>query len=76
MFPCNMFITSKVRFDQYCQWLFPVLLDSLKDRDFSQFDSYSSRIIGFFAERMLTVWIVKEGLRVKQLPMWVTENII
>ncbi len=76
MFPCNMFITSKVRFDQYCQWLFPVLLDSLKDKDFSQFDSYSSRIIGFFAERMLTVWIVKEGLRVKQLPMWVTENII
>lgn len=75
MFPCNMFITSKEQFNQYCEWLFPVLLESLKNVDLSEFDSYSSRVIGFFAERMLTVWIIKQGLKVKQLQLWVTEDV-
>lgn len=69
MFPCNMFVTRWEIFDQYCSWLFSFLIPAAEAADVSAFDNYSSRIIGFFAERMLTVWLTKQNLRIRTLPI-------
>lgn len=74
MFNCNMFITKKTIFDRYADWLFSFLIDAAKAFDPSGYDDYSKRIIGFIAERMLTVWLMKEDLKIKELPLWQVEG--
>lgn len=75
LFPCNMFVTRKELFDQYCEWLFSIIIDAAMEMDVSQCDNYSKRVIGFFAERLLTVWLLKQSLRIKEMPVWITETI-
>lgn len=67
-FPCNMFVTSREILNQYCEWLFSFLIEAAENIDIEGADSYSQRVIGFFAERMWTVWLRKQNLRIKQLP--------
>ena len=40
---------------------------NVREHNIGQSD-YSKRIIGFFAERMMTVWVIKNRLKVKELP--------
>lgn len=58
----NMFITTRERMNEYCGFLFP-LLDCVRmeigDTDTSP---YYKRYCAFFAERLLTVWIVHNNL--------------
>lgn len=67
-YPCNMFVTSWDIFDKYCEWLFSFIIEAAESIDVSNYDDYSKRIIGFFAERMMTVWVLKNNLKVKELP--------
>jgi hypothetical protein len=71
MFPCNMFITRREILNSYCEWLFSFIIDAAKSIDVSECDDYSKRIIGFIAERMLTVWLLKQNLKIKELPIMV-----
>jgi len=66
---CNMFVTRKELLDQYCEWLFSFLIGAAESIDISKYDDYSKRVIGFFAERMLTVWLYKNPYRIKELPI-------
>ncbi|MCI7612881.1 MAG: DUF4422 domain-containing protein [Selenomonadaceae bacterium] len=68
-YPCNMFATRKEIFDEYCEWLFSFIVDAAKRIDVSNYDDYSKRVIGFFAERMLTVWLMAHNYKIKTLPM-------
>lgn len=68
-FPCNMFIMPKGIFDKYCQWLFSILPKACEGFCIEKYDNYSSRAVGFIAERMLTVWLMKQSYRVKELPI-------
>lgn len=68
-FPCNMFITSKKIFDRYCEWLFSIIIPSAEDFDETPYDDYSKRAIGFFAERLLTVWLYMQDYDIKELPV-------
>ena len=75
MYPCNMFVTRWKHFDAYCRWQFSFFIPSAEEADVSRFDAYSKRIIGFFAERMLTVWLVKHSeLRIRTLPILQTDG--
>lgn len=65
-YPCNMFVMKKAVMDVYCEWLFSFLIDAAKAMDIRPYDDYSKRIIGFFAERMLTVWLMHHKLKVKE----------
>lgn len=69
MYPCNMFITTWDIFSNYCQWLFEIIIDVSGKMDVSMYDSYSQRVIGFIAERLLTVWIKHNNIRVKEYPV-------
>lgn len=68
-FGCNMFITKKEIMDRYCTWLFSFLLDAVQRLDVRGYSSYNQRMIGFFAERMLTVWLMCQELKIKEMPI-------
>ena len=67
-YPCNMFATTWGVFDEYCQWLFSFIIPAACDIDVSGYNAYSKRVIGFFAERMMTVWVIKKKFKVEELP--------
>lgn len=67
-YPCNMFITSRDVFYDYCTWLFSFIIEATNQMDISSLDNYNKRVIGFIAERLLTVWLIKQNLRIKMLP--------
>ena len=71
IFRCNMMITRKYIFDAYCQWLFSFILpvakglaDFLKDKP-----SAVKRTSGFIAERMLSVWLINNHIKIGKLPI-------
>ena len=73
-FQYEIFITRKKIFDAYCEWLFSFLLDVTEEvfartniRQISEPRKY--RIISFVTERLLTVWLRKNNLRIKKLPV-------
>lgn len=75
MFPCNMFIMRCSELNEYCKWLFDILFKVIKCVEIKDcWDSYSKRVIGFFAERLLTVWVVKKKLKLKELPIVFVEQ--
>ncbi len=70
----NMFIMSKEMMNEYCSWLFPILFELDKKIDYSRYDSYNIRMIGFVAERLINVWVYKKQLTVKEFPVFSTEE--
>lgn len=66
---CNMIFSSRDIFDQYCSWLFDVLfqLETLVNKVAQKEDQ--SRLYGFLSERLLNIWVRKQGLKVKYLPI-------
>lgn len=70
LYPCNMFITSREILEEYCTWLFPILFQLIEKVEIQEdWDNYSKRVIGFFAERLLTVWLVQQDYKIKELPI-------
>lgn len=65
----NMMIASKPVFDEYCQWLFDILFALEGQVDLSGYSDYQKRIYGFLGERLLNVYILARGLKVKPLPV-------
>ncbi|MGG3233404.1 DUF4422 domain-containing protein [Priestia flexa] len=63
----NMFVLKKELFNEYCEWLFDILLELEKRIDISNYDSYQSRIYGFISERLFNVWVEYKQLNVKEL---------
>ena len=66
-YPCNMLIARKEVFDAYCEWLFGFLIEAAHELDFDAYDDANRRTAGFLAERMLTVWLVKQDLKIREL---------
>lgn len=68
IFVCNMFVTKKEVLDAYCEWLFSFLIEAAEAAEVDAYDNYSKRVIGFFAERMWTVWLRKQTIKIKEMP--------
>ena len=60
-------------FDEYCKWLFDILLELEKQVDLTKLNEYQQRLYGFLSERLLNVWVIKNKLKVKNLPVINTE---
>ena len=69
----NMFVARKNVFDAYCEWLFSFMIDStrevLRETSLNQLKGSARRMMGYFSEGMLTVWLIKNHLRVKEINM-------
>lgn len=69
----NMLLAKRALFDDYCAWLFPILF-SLEDRvDLTGANDYQKRLFGFLGERLMNVWMLRNRLSVKYLPVVSTE---
>ncbi len=60
----NMMIACEEVFDAYCAWLFEVLFELEKHVDMTGYTSYEQRLYGFLSERLLNVWVAKNGLKI------------
>lgn len=70
----NMLITSGGEFDAYCAWLFAVLGKLEESVDMTGYTPYQQRLYGFLSERLLNVWVVHRGLKVKEMKVYNTEQ--
>ena len=79
-YQCHMFIMRRGLFNDYCKWLFSFILDAteeaLRKEDFQNLSTYEQRAVSFFCERMFTVWLIKNRLRIKEInKMFLMENV-
>ena len=72
--PFNMIICKKELFNDYCEWLFDILFELENEIDLSNRESYNARVYGFLSERLLNVWVLKNNLKVKELPVFNNEE--
>ena len=69
MYSFNMFIMPWNLFDKYMEWLFSILFELEKRSDINIEDKYQKRVCAFMAERLQTVWVNKNNLKIKELPI-------
>ena len=78
-FMYEMFITRKKIFDAYCEWLFSFIIDVTEEvlvkTNLAEIDNPRKyRAVGLVSERLLSVWLMKNYLRLKSLPIIFYEN--
>lgn len=72
LFACNMFVMKKDLFDEYCKFIFPLLVELVHNIKVDNRDSYQKRAICFLGERLTSMWIMNKAhdmCRIKQLPI-------
>lgn len=61
---CNMYLMKREYFTRYMEWLFPILEEFEKEKDFSHCSEKEMRVTGYIAERLFGVyytWLKQEG---------------
>ena len=74
---CNLFILKDKFFQDYSTFLFGVLTQFCKEKNFSSYSIEESRVLGHLGERLLGIYIKKiekEGVPIKRLPMVIFRN--
>jgi hypothetical protein len=69
----NIFITKYKIFENYCEWLFPILFEAEKRLDFSD-QQPGERRIGGLAERLLNVYVYHNKLKIDYKPIYFIER--
>ena len=74
VFCYEIFITRREIFNSYCEWLFSFIIDATEEilatTDIANADDTRIyRAISFVAEHLMTVWLIKNRLRIKTLPI-------
>ena len=68
--PCNMFVMKKKIFEDYCNFVFPILFELEKNISLESRDGYQRRALAFISERLTSLFIYSkknQGYRVKSL---------
>ncbi len=80
----GMHITRRNIFEAYCKWLFSFMIDATEElnsvvriegKTLGEMPHVYSRMMSFFAERMLTVWLKKNHLKIKMLPIMYRDDV-
>lgn len=71
---CNMFIMRREHMIAYCEWLFSLLFEAEKRLDISSYSEKDKRVFGYLGERLLDVWIQRNGLKAVEVPVVLTEK--
>lgn len=65
----NLMIARRELFDAYCEWLFSFIIDAANEyRPTPGCLFQEKRAVGYVAEAMLSVWVQKQKLKVKECP--------
>ena len=74
----NMFIMRTNLFKEYSEWLFDILFEVEKRSDFSAYNQYELRVMGFLSERLFGIWFThnreKRNLKTLELQKTLFEN--
>ncbi len=70
----NLFVMRWTQFDQYCQFLFPLLFDLEKKIELPE-GPYQRRVFAFLSERLFNYWVWKEGLNTVEIDWCMTEAV-
>ena len=65
----NMFIMGNEEFNRLMNWLFAILFEFESRINIQNYAGYQQRVFGFMSERLITVWINHQNLRIKELPV-------
>lgn len=65
----NMFIMEKTLVNEYCSWLFDILLKLEKQIDLNNLPAFDARLFGRVSELLLDVWIEKNQYTYKEIKM-------
>lgn len=62
--PRNMFFCRKDLIDKYCEWMFPKVIPIAERyrEEIPRKYNNQDRLIGYFAERLMSYWIIKNNL--------------
>ncbi|SFJ70754.1 DUF4422 domain-containing protein [Jannaschia pohangensis] len=60
LYPNNMFLFTREVFEEYCSWIFPILERLDAEIDVSEYSWQEARAVGYIAERLLTVFILRQ----------------
>ena len=71
----NMFIMKKDKFDEYCTWLFDILFELTKRFEDADYSAFHARYPGRVSERLLDVWLMKNGYDYEEVPFIYMENV-
>lgn len=71
----NMFIMKKEIFDDYCKWLFDILVELEKRIDNTQYDNFHARFYGRISELLLDVYLRKNNIGYKEINFIYMEKI-
>ncbi len=71
---CNMLILKKNDFDMYCEWLFNILFYVERKINLCKRSDYQKRVFGFLSERLQNVWMDKNKIKCKELPIYFYEE--
>lgn len=74
LFSFNMFYSSKKLIDEYCNWLFSIMFTLVKKINYQNYSSYQRRVFGFLSERLFTIWIIHNRLKVYEMDVALCEN--
>jgi len=79
-FMYEMFITRHKIFNSYCEWLFSFIVDVTEEviakTNIAEINnSRKKRVVGLISERLMTVWLIKNRLRIKTLPIIFRNNV-
>jgi len=69
LFANNMFVMKSPYYEEFMAWLFEMLFEFEARSHLENYRGYQQRILGFVAERILTLWITYKKLNVKQLQL-------
>ena len=58
VYECNMFIMKKDMFIEYTEWLFNILFELEKERDFSAYNEVELRAPAYLGERLFAIWFL------------------
>lgn len=53
---CNMFIMKKEIFTDYCEWLFTILSEHERRRNYTNYDADAYRVSGYLGERLFGIY--------------------
>ena len=70
----NMFIMRRDLFDQYCSFLFPILLEVDRQLDLTGYSPMEARAVGYFGEFMMDVWLQNHPVPYRELEVLFLEK--
>ena len=83
-FGCNMFVARREIFNVYCEWLFSFMIDATEEmldrlliggKKLNELPHDWSRLPGFYVERIMTIRLMKNHVRIKSLPIMLRQNV-